>query len=300
LSGAPVAESILGGVASRVTRLLAQGVVPTLATILVGDDTASQGYVQKKHEACAALGMRSIDARLPASAAAEELHALIARLNADASVHGVLVQSPLPASLDFNAALLQLAPHKDADGLHPENLGRLVVGMPGPLPATPAGIHAMFQHYGVEVAGRHVVIVGRGPTLGRPLSLLLSSKRIGANAAVTLVHSRVPGWQRFTREADIVVMGVGRAGLLQPDAVKPGAVVVSAGITWQGKKLLPDVDESVAEVASWITPRLGGVGATTLAMLLANTVLLTELAVGSLAETSLPDTHAAPSRGASA
>jgi methylenetetrahydrofolate dehydrogenase (NADP+)/methenyltetrahydrofolate cyclohydrolase len=134
----------------------------------------------------------------------------------------------------------------------------------------------MFRHYGIDPAGQHVAIVGRGPTLGRPLSLLLSASRPGGNAAVTLLHSRVPDWQAFTRRADIVVVGVGRAGILQPEHVRPGAVVVSAGITWQGKKLLPDVDESVGEVASWITPRLGGVGVTTVALLLQNTVMLAE------------------------
>ncbi len=278
LSGAPVAEAILARVSERVARLRARGTVPALATILVGDDPASAGYVRKKHETCQTVGMLSIDARLPAGAQPGELRELIHGLNADPAVHGVIVQSPLPKPLDFNLALLELDPHKDADGLHPESFGRLAVGLPGPVPATPAGIDAMFQHYGIDVAGQHVVIVGRGPTLGRPLSLLLSASRRGGNAAVTLVHSRIPEWQSFTRQADIVVVGVGQPGILKPDAVKPGAVVVSAGITWQGKKLVPDVDEAVGEVASWITPRLGGVGVTTVAMLLENTVSLAEAA----------------------
>lgn len=276
LSGTPVAEAVLANVRTRVARLRAQGIVPTLATILVGDDPASQGYVRKKHETCELVGMGSLDARLPAGARAEELRDLIRGFNADPKVHGVIVQSPLPKPLDFNAALLELDPSKDADGLHPESIGRLAVGSPGPVPATPAGIDAMFRHYGIDVAGRHVAIVGRGPTLGRPLSLLLSAARPGGNAAVTLLHSRVPEWQRFTREADVVIVGVGQPGVLKPDAVKPGAVVVSAGITWQGKKLVPDVDESVGAVASWITPRLGGVGVTTVALLLENTVSLAE------------------------
>ena len=280
LSGMPVAEAVLASVRERVGRLRARGVVPTLATILVGDDPASHGYVRKKHETCEQVGMVSVDARLSIGATAAELQALIRRFNADPAVHGVLVQSPLPKGLDFNAALLELDPKKDADGLHPESIGRLAVGSPGPVPATPAGIDAMFQHYGIDVAGLHVAIVGRGPTLGRPLSLLLSAARKGGNAAVTLLHSRVPDWQRFTRRADVVVVGVGIPGVLQPDAVRPGAVVVSAGITWQGKKLIPDVHESVGEVASWITPRLGGVGVTTVALLLENTVTLAEAATG--------------------
>lgn len=277
-----MADAILAGVGERVALLRARGVVPKLATVLVGDDAASQAYVEKKHAACSAVGMSSVDARLPASADFGELARLIAGLNADPSVHGVLVQSPLPQPLDFGAAMLEIAAAKDADGLHPESIGKMVMGIVGPVPATPAGIAAMFEHYGIELAGRHVVIVGRGPTLGRPLSLLLSANRPGGNAAVTLLHSRVPEWQRFTREADVVVVGVGRPGLLQPGDVRRGAIVVSAGITWQGKKLLPDVDEAVAEVASWITPRLGGVGVTTLAMLLANTVLLAERASASI------------------
>lgn len=163
-------------------------------------------------------------------------------------------------------------PGKDADGLHPTNLGRLVLQENGPVPCTPAGIQAIFVHYGIEVSGRHVVVIGRGPTLGRPLALLLTTKAPGANAAVTVVHSAVPNLADHTRKADIVVAAVGIPGFVTPDMVKPGAVVVSGGITWEGRKVLADVDESVGEVASWITPRLGGVGPTTVAMLLRNTV----------------------------
>lgn len=278
LSGVPVAEAVLAGVKARADKLRARGITPTLATILVGEDAASSGYVRKKHETCELAGLISIDARLPATASFAELRELIRGFNADPAVHGVIVQSPLPKPLDFNAALLELDPKKDADGLHPESIGRLAVGLPGPVPATPAGIDAMFRHYGIDIAGKHVAIVGRGPTLGRPLSLLLSAARQGGNAAVTVLHSRIPEWQRFTRQADVVIVGVGQPGMLKPDAVKPGAVVVSAGITWQGKKLIPDVDEAVGEVASWITPRLGGVGVTTVALLLENTLTLAEAA----------------------
>lgn len=278
LAGKPVADAVLTGVSQRAQLLRERGVVPTLATVLVGEDAASAGYVRKKHETCQSVGVGSLDERLPGGATQAQLEALLERLNADSAVHGIIVQSPLPRGLDFNAALLRLDPRKDADGLHPQSMGCLALGAAAPVPATPAGIDAMFRHYGVEVAGKHVVIVGRGPTLGRPLSLLLGGSRPGGNAAVTVVHSRVESWQRFTKQADIVVVGVGHPSVLMPDMVRPGAVVVSAGITWRGKRLVPDVDESVGEVASWITPRLGGVGVTTVALLLRNTVSLAEAA----------------------
>lgn len=278
LAGKPVAEAVLTDVTQRAQRLREGGIVPTLATVLVGDDEASAGYVRKKHETCQSVGIGSLDERLPEGTTQEQLEAVLTRLNADGSVHGIIVQSPLPRGLDFNAALMRLDPRKDADGLHPQSMGCLALGAAAPVPATPAGIDAMFRHYGVEVAGKHVVIVGRGPTLGRPLSLLLGASRPGGNAAVTVVHSRIEGWQRFTQQADIVVVGVGRPSVLMPEMVRPGAVVVSAGITWRGKRLVPDVDESVGEVAGWITPRLGGVGVTTVALLLRNTVSLAEAA----------------------
>jgi len=178
----------------------------------------------------------------------------------------------VPPQFDFNAALGAIDPDKDGDGLHPVSLGKLVLQEEGPVPATPAGIQAMFVHYGIDIAGRHVVIVGRGPTLGRPLSLLLTLKQAGANAAVTVVHTGVPDMAAYTREADVVVAAVGSPSIVTPDMVRPGAIVVSGGVSWEGRKLLPDVDEAVGEVASWITPRLGGVGPTTVAMLLRNTV----------------------------
>jgi methylenetetrahydrofolate dehydrogenase (NADP+)/methenyltetrahydrofolate cyclohydrolase len=186
----------------------------------------------------------------------------------------------VPAGFDFGQALARMDPAKDADGLHPMNLGRLVLQEPGPLPCTPAGIQAMLLHYGIELAGRNVVVVGRGPTLGRPLALLLSNRGAGADAAVTVVHSRVPDLDAYTRRADILIGAVGQPNLITPDMVGDGAVVVSGGITWEGRKLLPDVAESVGEVASWITPRLGGVGPTTVAMLLRNTVTAAERRAG--------------------
>jgi len=196
--------------------------------------------------------------------------------NANPQVDGFLIQYPVPAGFDFNEALLLMDPDKDADGLHPVNLGRLVLQEPGPIPCTPAGIQAMLEYYQIPVEGREVVVVGRGPTLGRPLALLLTLKQPSANAAVTVVHSGVPNIADYTRRADIVIAAAGSPSIVTPDMIKPGAVVISGGITWEGKRLLPDVDEAVGEVAGWITPRLGGVGPTTVAMLLKNTVQAAE------------------------
>lgn len=276
LEGKPVAERVLRDVNERSAALRERGVVPGLATILVGDDAASAGYVRKKHEACTSVGFSSENVRLPASTTQAELHVAIARLNADERVHGFLIQHPLPAPLDFARALAEMDPQKDADGLHPMSIGRLAIGAVGPVPATPAGVRAMLMHYQIPTSGRHVVVVGRGPTLGRPLSLLLSGKGDGANAAVTVVHAGVGDLAQHTLRADIVVAGVGQPGIVQPHMVREGAVVISAGITWHGKRLVPDVDESVGDKAAWITPRLGGVGVTTVAMLLQNTVGLAE------------------------
>ena len=272
LAGGPVAEAVLDDVRNRVEALAARGVTPGLGTILVGDDGASAGYVRKKHETCESVGFTSQHISVAANASPTALDEAVAAFNEDPSVHGYIIQHPVPAGFDFNAALSAMDPGKDADGLHPTNLGRLVLQEDGPVPCTPAGIQAIFVHYGIEVSGRHVVVIGRGPTLGRPLALLLTTKAPGANAAVTVVHSAVPNLADHTRKADIVVAAVGIPGFVTPDMVKPGAVVVSGGITWEGRKVLADVDESVGEVASWITPRLGGVGPTTVAMLLRNTV----------------------------
>ena len=278
LAGAPVAEAVLADVATRVEALRARGKGVGLGTILVGADAASAGYVRKKHETCEQVGIASHHIDVPGDGTQADLLAAVERFNADPAVDGFLIQHPVPPQYDFNAALGAMEPDKDADGLHPVSLGKLVLQQEGPVPATPAGIREMFVHYGIEVAGRHVVIVGRGPTLGRPLSLLLTLKQAGANAAVTVVHTGVPDMGAYTREADIVVSAVGSPSVVTPDMVRPGAVVVSGGVSWEGRKLLPDVDESVGEVASWITPRLGGVGPTTVALLLRNTVEAAERA----------------------
>lgn len=277
MPGAPVADAVLEEVKARVAKLTAAGKTVGLATILVGDDPASAGYVAKKHQACEAVGMRSFDERLPATASQAELLEVIERLNADPAVDAYLLQNPVPAGFDFNAAVTAIDPAKDADGLHPTNLGLLALGVIGPpRPCTPLGIQAMLVHYDIPVAGRRVVIVGRGPTLGRPLSLLLALKEPGANAAVTVVHTGVPDWPELTRQADIVIGAAGVPSMITPEVISPGSVVIGGGISWRGRRLLSDVDESCAEVAGWITPRLGGVGVTTVAMLLQNTVKAAE------------------------
>jgi methylenetetrahydrofolate dehydrogenase (NADP+)/methenyltetrahydrofolate cyclohydrolase len=274
MPGGPVAEAVLADVTERVAKLRAAGREVGLGTILVGDDGASASYVAKKHATSEAVGIRShhIDV---AAGDQDGLMSAVAAFNDDPAVTGYLIQNPTPGC-DFNAALEAMDPAKDADGLHPHSLGLLAMGAKGPRPCTPAGIQLLLQHYDVPVEGRHVVVVGRGPTLGRPMALLMALKEPGANAAVTTVHTGVPNLADYTRLGDIVIGAAGVPGIIQPDMVQPGAAVVSGGIVFQGKRLLPDVDESVAEVAGWITPRLGGVGPTTVALLLRNTVELAE------------------------
>ncbi|HLI54505.1 MAG TPA: tetrahydrofolate dehydrogenase/cyclohydrolase catalytic domain-containing protein [Acidimicrobiales bacterium] len=277
MPGGPVADVVLADVAERVAALAGRGESVGLATVLVGDDPASASYVAKKHEACERVGMVSVDVRIPADASQADLLEAVVQLNADPAIDGFIVQHPVPAGFDFNRTMAAIDPAKDADGLHPTNLGLLALGERGsPRPCTPLGIQAMLAHYGIPVAGRRVVVVGRGPTLGRPLSMLLSLKEEGANAAVTVVHTGVPGWRDLTREADIVVGAAGSPNMITPDAIRPGAVVIGGGLSWEGRRVLSDVDESCAEVAGWITPRLGGVGVTTVAMLLRNTVAAAE------------------------
>jgi methylenetetrahydrofolate dehydrogenase (NADP+)/methenyltetrahydrofolate cyclohydrolase len=276
LPGAPVAEQILADVATRVAALRSRGVVPSLATILVGDDDASAGYIRIKQRQAAELGFASPHEHLPADTSQDDLHAVIDRFNADPDVHGLLIQYPTPQHLDYDAALQRVDPDMDVDGMHPLNLGRLAAGIPGPLPCTPAGIEALLAHYEIPVSGREVVILGRGATLGRPLAMLLSQKRPTANAAVTVVHTGVADWPRYTQRADILIAAAGVPGIIQPEHVKPGAVVIGGGVRYSGRRLLPDVDESCAAVAGAITPRVGGVGPTTVAMLFRNAVAAAE------------------------
>jgi len=278
LPGGPVAESVMSETAATVAVLRERGITPSLATILVGDDDASAGYIRIKQRKAAELGFASPHEHLPATATQEDLHRAIDRFNADPTVHGLLVQYPVPAPLDYDAALQKIDPAKDVDGMHPLNMGRLAVGLPGPLPCTPAGIEALLAYYEIPVSGHEVVILGRGATLGRPLAMLLAQKRPTANAAVTVVHTGVPDWARYTRRADILVAAAGVPGIIQPEHVRPGAVVIGAGVRYEGRRLLPDVDDACAKVAGAITPRVGGVGPTTVAMLFRNAVRAAERA----------------------
>lgn len=276
LEGKPVADAVLLEVAERSKVLNKRGIVPGLGTILVGDDGPSKSYVNKKHETCEAAGMKSFHIEISADKTQADLMAAVKEFNENPEVDAYIIQYPVPKQFDFNAAMIAMDPKKDADGLHPVNLGKLVLQEDCPRPCTPAGIQRILKHYNIDPAGKELVIVGRGPTLGRPLSLIMTLKEEFANAAVTIVHTGVKDISKYTKRADIIVAAVGYPSVIMPDMVKPGAVVVSGGLSWEGKRLIPDVDESVAEVAGWITPRLGGVGPTTVAMLLYNTVVAAE------------------------
>jgi methylenetetrahydrofolate dehydrogenase (NADP+) / methenyltetrahydrofolate cyclohydrolase len=276
MPGGPVADAVFADLGPRIEKLVANGHVPGLATLLVGADDASARYVGMKHAKAAEMGCHSIDVHLPDDATQTDVLEAVHRLNDDAAVDAVLFQYPPPAQIDFEAALIELDPDKDVDGLHPLNMGRLALSMPGPVPCTPAGIETLLAHYEVPVAGREVCILGRGATLGRPLALLLSQKRPTANAAVTVVHTGVPDWPEYTKRADIVIAAAGVPGILQPEHITPGCVVVGGGVRYEGRKLLPDVDEACEEVAGAITPRVGGVGPTTIAMLFRNLVEIAE------------------------
>ena len=280
LPGAPVADAVLADLVPRIAALVEAGHRPGLGTVLVGDDSASAGYIRMKQEKAGSLGLTSPHRHLPADATQAQLVVAIRELNDDPSVDAMLVQHPVPAGLDYEAALLEMDPDKDVDGLHPVNMGRLALGMPGPVPCTPAGIETLLAFHGVAVAGREVCILGRGTTLGRPLSMLLTQKRPTANAAVTVVHTGVPNWSDYTRRAEIVIAAAGVPGILQPQHISAGATVIGGGVRYEGKRLLPDVDEACNEVAGAITPRVGGVGPTTVAMLFRNCVEAAERSAG--------------------
>ncbi|GAA1771369.1 bifunctional methylenetetrahydrofolate dehydrogenase/methenyltetrahydrofolate cyclohydrolase [Agromyces humatus] len=280
LDGVATASAVKSELASRIALLRAHGVVPGLGTLLVGDDPGSKSYVAGKHRDCAEVGIESIRVDLPASATTADVRAAIRDLNAASEVTGYIVQLPLPAGHDENAMLELIDPDKDADGLHPTNLGRLVLGIEGelhsPLPCTPAGIVEMLRRYDVPIRGRHVTVIGRGLTVGRPLGLLFTRK--GLDATVTLTHSRTIDLAAEVRRADIVVAAVGVPHLVKPEWIRPGAAVLDVGITRvqdeeTGKaRLTGDVDPDVASVAGHLSPNPGGVGPMTRAMLLANVV----------------------------
>ncbi|GAA3772595.1 bifunctional methylenetetrahydrofolate dehydrogenase/methenyltetrahydrofolate cyclohydrolase [Plantactinospora mayteni] len=275
LDGKATAAHIKDELRDRVKALAERGVVPGLGTVLVGEDPGSQAYVNGKHRDCAEVGIASIRRELPADATQEQVDATVAELNADPACHGYIVQLPLPAHLDTQRVLEMIDPDKDADGLHPVNLGRLVLGYPGPLPCTPRGIVELLRRHEVPLRGAEVAVVGRGNTVGRPLGLLLT--RRSENATVTLCHTGTLDLAAHTRAADIVIVAAGVPGLLTADMVRPGAVVVDVGITRvigaDGKgRYTGDVGPDVAEVAGKLVPMPGGVGPMTRAMLLTNVV----------------------------
>ncbi|HEX6921319.1 MAG TPA: bifunctional methylenetetrahydrofolate dehydrogenase/methenyltetrahydrofolate cyclohydrolase [Actinomycetes bacterium] len=270
LDGKATATAIKADLRERVDRLREQGVTPGLGTVLVGDDPGSRSYVAGKHRDCAQVGIASIQRELPATATQADVEAVVDELNADPACTGYIVQLPLPRGLDANVVLERMDPAKDADGLHPTNLGRLVLGRQAPLPCTPRGIVELLRRYDVPVAGAEVVVVGRGVTVGRPLGLLLTRK--SENATVTLCHTGTKDVFAHLRRADIVVAAAGVAGLVTAEHVRPGAAVLDVGITRTDAGLVGDVDPSVREVAGWLAPMPGGVGPMTRAMLLTNVV----------------------------
>jgi len=287
LDGVATATAIKNELRSRIEALAARGVVPGPGTLLVGEDPGSVSYVSSKHRDCAEVGIASIPVELPASASEAEVRAAVAGLNADPSVTGYIVQLPLPKHVDENPILELIDPVKDADGLHPTNLGRLVLGVNGeldsPLPCTPAGVVELLRRHDVPIAGKHVTIIGRGLTVGRPLGLVFTMK--GVDATVTLTHSRTPDLPAEVRRADIVVAAIGVPHFVKPEWIKPGAAVLDVGVTRVGEtasgkaRLHGDIDPAVAEVAGWLSPNPGGVGPMTRALLLSNVVDAAERAL---------------------
>jgi len=279
LNGKSIAMTIRGEIQEAVTAFVAKsGVQPCLAAILVGDDPGSQVYVRNKEIACEKAGMKSRLTRLPASTSQAELLAWIAQLNADSSVHGILVQLPLPEQIDTRVVLDAVSPSKDVDAFAPENVGLISQGRPRFLPCTPHGVMQILGRSGIDVIGKHCVVVGRSDIVGKPMAMMLAQKsgplgKSNANATVTLVHSNTPDIATWTRQADILIVAIGKSRFITADMVRPGAVVIDVGINRDGDKIVGDVDfEGVNEVASAITPVPGGVGPLTIAMLLTNTL----------------------------
>ena len=255
--------------ALRVQRLKGKGVTPGLAVILVGDDPASQIYVKNKELGCQQVGIHSVTIRLPETASQAELEAQIDKLNADASIHGILVQLPLPQGLDEAAALARILPEKDVDGFHLLNAGKLFTGQQGVVACTPKGAMEMLHRTGIDLSGKEAVVVGRSNIVGKPMAMLLLQE----NATVTICHSRTANLAEHTRRADVLVAAVGKPRFITADMVKPGAIVIDVGINRVDGKVVGDVDfDAVREVAAWITPVPGGVGRMTITMLLANTI----------------------------
>ncbi len=278
LDGKATAAAIRAELTERVAALAAAGRRPGLGTLLVGNDPGSRWYVSAKHKDCAEVGIASIERELPADAGLADVIAVVDELNADPECTGYIVQLPLPRGIDESAVLERIDPAKDADGLHPVNLGRLVLGVPGALPCTPVGIVELLRRFDVPLAGAEVVVVGRGVTVGRPLGLLLTRRT--ENATVTLCHTGTRDLAAHTRDADIVVAAAGVPDLITADMVKPGAAVLDVGVSRVDGKIAGDVAADVREVAGFVAPNPGGVGPMTRAMLLANVVLAAEQAVG--------------------
>lgn len=270
LDGKALAASIKQDLATRTVALKAKAITPGLGTILVGDDPGSLSYVAGKHRDCEEVGINSIRIDLPATATQADVLAAVQDLNNASECTGYIVQLPLLGGIDTQVILEAIDPSKDADGLHPTNLGRLVAGYDAPLPCTPRGIVELLNHYKIPLSGAEVVVIGRGLTVGRPLGLLLSRKH--ENATVTLTHTGTKDLAAHTRRADIVIAAIGQAHFLKAEMIKPGAVVVDVGISRSDAGLLGDVDPGVHEIASWIAPMPGGVGPMTRAMLLTNVV----------------------------
>jgi methylenetetrahydrofolate dehydrogenase (NADP+)/methenyltetrahydrofolate cyclohydrolase len=270
LDGKALAASIKQDLAARTVALKAQGITPGLGTVLVGDDPGSHSYVGGKHRDCQEVGINSIRVDLPADATQADVLAAIRDLNNAKECTGYIVQLPLPRGIDTQVILEAIDPAKDADGLHPMNLGRLVAGYDAPLPCTPRGIVELLNHYKVPLNGAEVVVIGRGLTVGRPLGLLLTRKQ--ENATVTLTHTGTKDLAAHTRRADIVVAAIGQAHFLKAEMIKPGAAVLDVGISRTDAGLLGDIDPGVRDVASWIAPMPGGVGPMTRAMLVTNVV----------------------------
>ena len=269
IDGRAVAKAFKEEIAQRTQAMIAQGVTPHLAVVLVGEDPASQVYVRNKENGCIKAGIRSTVIRLEEDCTQQELEETVKRLNADASVDGILVQLPLPKHLDEASVLRLIDPDKDVDGFHAMNSGRLMNGQPGFVPCTPLGVMKLLEAYGIDPAGKHAVVIGRSNIVGKPMAMLL----LRANATVTICHSRTQNLAEITRQADILVAAVGRANFVTADMVKPGAAVIDVGINRVDGKIVGDVDfDAVSGVAGYITPVPGGVGQMTIAMLLANTL----------------------------
>jgi methylenetetrahydrofolate dehydrogenase (NADP+) / methenyltetrahydrofolate cyclohydrolase len=277
IDGKQIAAEIRGEVAKRVSALAERGITPGLATVLVGDDPASRVYVNSKRKMCAEVGIKAWDHDLEASTPQDQLLSLLEDLGSDPAVHGILVQLPLPGHIDEDLVLESVPPHKDADGFHPCNLGRVLQGTHVVAPATPAGIQELLIRANIETSGAEVVVAGRSNIVGKPIAAMLFQKAAGANATVTVCHTSTRDLAEHTRRADIVIAAIGRAGAITAPMLKPGAVVIDVGINRTEDGLKGDVDtEAAMEVASAITPVPGGVGPMTIAMLLSNTVTLAE------------------------